>query len=369
MRAFSLIHWFASKLFEIYSFTPALVILNYGGLSYGHISAASFLNDTHTTQSLFDHETMPSKTNTQKSARLQIRIVVNFTLNHLIGIFADTLDHRKKMKLTAHFGFRSFERRLIWFLFSEQLTIMCLWLELIIAVVFYESVWLSGSWGVIDKTWCVVVGWSPTIPCHNKANHIVQSTTSYHTILIVTMGGTIARLMSFWFPLLFPLWTAACRAPEWLWDQNKQRSHVFPQTARFIAHLFALVTSKRNWIEMKSLIYFQCFWRNKSKFRAGIQLSQESLTMLMLSVSVCSNVLLHILHSRQNKKSQQHWTMYITHSTKYMTWFTMNTSSAAHLHTFVKVLHKLHNSPHTERSFTVWAKRLVGHQVTRWQLV
>ena len=40
-----------------------------------------------------------------------------------------------------------------------------------------------------------------------------------------------------------------------------------------------------------------------------------------------------------------------------------------HLHTFVKVLHKLHNSPHTERSFTVWAKRLVGHQVTRWQLV
>ena len=86
------------------------------------------------------------KTNTQKSARLQIRIVVNFTLNHLIGIIADdTLNHRKKMKLTAHFGFRSFERRLIWFLFSEQLTIMCLWLELIIAVVFYESVWLSGS--------------------------------------------------------------------------------------------------------------------------------------------------------------------------------------------------------------------------------
>ena len=45
---------------------------------------------------------MPSKTNTQKSARLQIRIVVNFTLNHLIGIIADTLNGQVMKKKLLH---------------------------------------------------------------------------------------------------------------------------------------------------------------------------------------------------------------------------------------------------------------------------
>ena len=40
--------------------------------------------------------------NTQKSARLQIRIVVNFTLNHLIGIIADTLNGQVMKKKLLH---------------------------------------------------------------------------------------------------------------------------------------------------------------------------------------------------------------------------------------------------------------------------